>query len=380
MARRRTLRAAGWIGGFFLGIVLLGFPLAVPIFVLLYLRREARESWIFSLVFAAVVWAAFYGLFVATLHLPFPSGWLIPSAFAQYPTHPVRLIVPNPPGGATDTLARLLAPAWTGALGQPVVVDNRPGSNGNLAMEMTAKAPADGHTLLLAADAQIVIGPHLYSAMPLDTLRDLAPVATLVNTQMMLVARADLPVRTLQEFVEYAKQARPPLAYASIGNGSQHHLVMEMLKSRAGIDLLHVPYKGGGPAMQALLGGQVAAMFGGNSVTGQAKAGRVRALAVAGKTRSAALPDVPRLSETYPGLEVTPWLALFAPAGVPQTILSQLRDETKKMLKEPEMQARIRKLGGLEPYVTTPDEFDALLKSEYAKYGEIVKAVGAKVD
>jgi tripartite-type tricarboxylate transporter receptor subunit TctC len=302
------------------------------------------------------------------------------AAMAQYPSRPVRMIVPNPPGGATDTLARLIAPSLGAALGQPVVVENRPGSNGNIAMELTAKAEPDGYTVLLAADAQIVIGPHLYARMPLDTLRDLAPVATLVNTQMLLVARPDLPVKNLQEFIEYARRAKPPLAYASIGNGSQHHLVMEMLKARAHIDLLHVPFKGGGPAMQALLGGQVAVMFGGNSATGQARSGRVRALAVAGKTRSAAFPDLPRLGELYPGLEVSPWLALFAPAGLPAPILAKLREETNQLLASPEMQARIRKLGGLEPYITTPQEFDDLLRSEYAKYGEIVKAVGAKID
>jgi tripartite-type tricarboxylate transporter receptor subunit TctC len=302
------------------------------------------------------------------------------AAMAEYPSRPVRMIVPNPPGGATDTLARLIAPSLGTALGQPVVVDNRPGSNGNIAMELAAKAEPDGYTILLAADAQIVIGPHLYEKMPLDTLRDLAPVASLVNTQMMLVVRPELPVSTLQEFIAYAKKANPTLAYASIGNGSQHHLVMEMLKQRAGIDLLHVPFKGGGPAMTALLGGQVAAMFGGNSVTAQAKAGKVRAIAVAGKTRSSALPDVPRLNETFPGFEVTPWLGLFAPAGVPAPILNKLRQETNRLLAAPDMQGRIRKLGGLEPYISTPEEFSELLRSEYAKYGEIVKAVGAKID
>jgi len=288
--------------------------------------------------------------------------------------------VPNPPGGATDTLARLVAPKLGEALGQPVIVDNRPGSNGNLASEMAARAAPDGYTLYLAADAQIVIGPHLYSRMPLDTLKDLAPVATLVSTQMMLVARADLPAASLQEFVALAKRTSPPLPYASIGNGSQHHLVMEMLKERAGVDLLHVPFKGGGPAMTALLGGQVAAMFGGNSVVGQVRAGRVRALAVAGRQRSSAFPELPRLADVYPGLEATPWLALFAPVGLPAPVLARVRAETHRLLADEEMRAGIRKLGGLEPYVTTPEEFSALLGAEYARYGEIVKAVGAKID
>jgi tripartite-type tricarboxylate transporter receptor subunit TctC len=299
------------------------------------------------------------------------------SAAAQYPSRPIRLLVPNPPGGATDTLARLLSPKLGAALGQPLVVDNRPGSNGNLASEMTAKAPADGYTLLLCADAQIVIGPHLYAKMPLDTLKDLAPVATLVNTQMLLVVSPALPAKTLQEFIELARRSNPPLAYASIGNGSQHHLVMEMLKARAGIDLLHVPFKGGGPATTALLGGEIVAMFGGNSVSGHVRAGRLRALAVAGKERSQVFPELPRLADFYPGLQVSPWLALFAPAGVPDTVVARLRAETNKLLQDPE---QIRRLGGLEPYITTPQEFQDLLRSEYTKYGEIVTAAGAKID
>jgi len=302
------------------------------------------------------------------------------SAAAQYPSRPIRLLVPNPPGGATDTLARLVAPKLGEALGQPLVVDNRPGSNGNLASEMAAKAAPDGYTLLLCADAQIVIGPHLYAKMPLDTLKDLAPVATLVNTQMLLVISPALPARTLAEFIELARNSNPPLAYASIGNGSQHHLVMEMLKARAGIDLLHVPFKGGGPATTALLGGEIVAMFGGNSVSGHVRAGKLRALAVAGKERSTVFPDLPRLTDVYPGLEVTPWLALFAPTGVPEPVLSRIRGETNKLLADADMRERIRKLGGLEPYVTTPAEFHDLLRSEYAKYAEVVRAAGAKID
>jgi tripartite-type tricarboxylate transporter receptor subunit TctC len=299
------------------------------------------------------------------------------SAAAQYPSRPIRLIVPNPPGGATDTLARLIAPKLGEALGQPLVVDNRPGSNGNLASELAARAAPDGHTLLLCADAQIVISPHLYAKMPLDTLKDLAPVATLVNTQMLLVVSPALPVKTLQEFIEHARNANPPLAYASIGNGSQHHLVMEMLKARAGINLLHVPFKGGGPATTALLGGEIVAMFGGNSVTGHVRAGRLRALAVAGKERSQVFPDLPKLGDFYPGLEATPWLALFAPAGVSQAVLARLRAEVNRLLQDPD---QVRRLGGLEPYITTTEEFRALLRSEYAKYGEIVKATGIRID
>ena len=302
------------------------------------------------------------------------------TAWAQYPARPIRLLVPNPPGGATDTLARVFAPKLGEALGQPVIVDNRPGSNGNVASEAAARAAPDGHTLLLCADAQIVIGPHLYAKMPLDTLKDLEPIATLVNTQMVLSVNPALPVKTLQEFVEYARRAQPPLAYASIGNGSQHHLVMEMLKARAGIELLHVPFKGGGPATVALLAGDVAVMFGGNSVAGHIKSGRLRALAVAGKQRSATHPEVPRLSDFYPELEVTPWLGLFGPSGLPAPVLTRLRSETNRLLADADFRDKIRNLGGLEPYVTTPEEFAALIRAEHAKYAQVVKAAGAKVD
>jgi tripartite-type tricarboxylate transporter receptor subunit TctC len=302
------------------------------------------------------------------------------AASAQYPSRPVRLLVPNPPGGATDTIARVIAPALGEALGQPVVVENRPGSNGNLSSELAAKAAPDGYTILLGQDSQIVISPHLYKSMPVDTLRDLAPVASLVTTQMVLSVNPSLPVKNLQEFLDYARRANPPLAYASIGNGSQHHLTMEMLKARAGINLLHVPFKGGGPATLAVIAGEVPVMFGGNSVTGQIKAGKLRGLAVAGKERSSTFPDLPTLSEFFPGLEVTAWLGLFTAAGVPPAVVARLHDETNRLLGAPAMREKIAKVGGLQPFVTTSDEFAALIRAQYAKYGDVVKSVGVKID
>ena len=302
------------------------------------------------------------------------------AALAQYPSRPIRVLIPQPPGGANDTVARVIAPQLGERLGQPIIVENRPGANGNLAMEVVAKAAPDGYTLLLGADAQIVINPHFYPNLPFDTLKDLVPVASVVNTNMVLAVNPALPVKNLQEFIDYARNAKPPLAYGSIGNGSQHHLVMEMLKQRAQIDLLHVPFKGGGPATMALIAGEISAAFGGNSVTSHVRAGKLRALAVAGKQRSAAFPEVPRLAEFYPGFEVTPWLAIFAPAGVAPATMSRLREATSRALAEPQTAERIRNVGGLEPYISTPEEFAALLRTEYAKYGEIVKAVGAKID
>src|SRR3989442_13303570 len=233
------------------------------------------------------------------------------AAWAQYPSRPIRLLVPNPPGGATDTIARVVAPRLGEALGQPVVVENRPGSNGNLSSELAARAAPDGYTLLLGQDSQIVISPHLYANLPVDTLKDLAPVSTLVTTQMVLSSNPALPVKNLQEFLEYARRANPPLAYASIGNGSQHHLTMEMPKTRAGIELIHVPYKGGGPATLALLAGEEPVMFGGNSVTGHIKAGEMRGAAVAGEKSFATLSEPPSLSQVFSGLDGSPLVRMF---------------------------------------------------------------------
>ena len=301
------------------------------------------------------------------------------SASAQnYPARPIRMIVPNPPGGATDNLARVIAPKLSGLLGQTIVVDNRPGAAGNLAAEVATKATPDGHTLFLAADGQIVVSPHLYRKLPFDTLKDLTPVASLVSTQMLLAVHPSLPVKTVAEFVEHARRAHPPLVYGSIGNGSQHHLAMEMLKSRAGINLLHVPYKGGGPALVGLFGGEVSVMFGGSSAAPHVRAGKLRALALAGK-RNPAYPGLPSMSETYPGLEVTPWLGLFSPVGLPAPVLKRLRAGTGRMLADPDTLGRIRKIA-LDPYPTTPEEFVALIRRDHAKYGEIIRAVGIKID
>lgn len=300
-------------------------------------------------------------------------------AMAQsFPARPIRLLVPNPPGGATDNLARVIAPKLTELLGQTVVVDNRPGSNGNIAAEIAVRSTPDGHTLFLGADGQIVISPHVYRKLPYDTLKDLTPVASLVSTQLLLAVHPSLPVRNPKEFVDYARNARPPLVYASIGNGSQHHLAMELLKSRTGINLVHVPYKGGGPALVALFSGEVSVMFGGSSAAPYVRAGKLRALALAGR-RNPAYPDLPALSEFFPGVEVNPWLGLFAPAGLPSPVLDRVRAETRRTLTDPETAARIRRIA-LDPYVTTPREFSALIRADYAKYGEVVKAAGVKID
>jgi tripartite-type tricarboxylate transporter receptor subunit TctC len=302
------------------------------------------------------------------------------AAPAQVASRAITIVVPIPPGGAPDIAARVLGQKLEEALGQPVVVENRAGANGNIAAELVAKAPPDGNTLGLLADSMVTINPHLYGRMPIDTLRDLVPLHTVAMNQFVLAVNAQLPVKDFQEFIELARKSNPPLAYASGGNGSQHHLTMEMLKQRAGIDLLHVPYKGGAPAATAAVAGEVAAMWAGSSNVPQMKAGRLKALAVSGATRSALYPELPTIGEFYPGFENSIWLGLFAPAGIPEATLSRLRSEIKRALESPEVKQRLNAAGGLEPYITTPGEFSALIRRDHAKYGKVVKDLGIKLD
>jgi len=301
-------------------------------------------------------------------------------ALAQYPSRPIKLIVPIPAGGAPDIAARVVGQKLSELLGQAFVIENHAGSNGNIAGDLVAKAPPDGYTLLLGQDSLVAINPHLYAKMPFDPLKDLAPVATLVSNQFVLAVNPSLPVRNFQEFIEYARRTTPPLPYASGGNGSQHHLSMEILKQRAGIDLLHVPFKGGAPATVATVAGDTAAMFAGTSTKPQIKAGKLRALAATGAQRSPEFPDLPTIGEFYPGYEVTIWLALFAPAGTPDAVLARLRTAVDKALGAPDVKEKLNAAGGVEPFVTTPEEFVALIRRDYDKYGKIVKSIGVKVD
>jgi tripartite-type tricarboxylate transporter receptor subunit TctC len=301
-------------------------------------------------------------------------------ALAQYPARPVRMIVSIPPGGAPDIAARVLGQKLSESIGQQVVVDNRPGSNGNIAAEIVAKSAPDGHTLGLFADSLITINPHIYAKMPVDTLKDLAPLASVAANQFVLSVNPALPVKTFKEFVEHARKANPPLAYASGGNGSQHQMCMEMLKQRAGINLIHVPFKGGTPATIATVGGETMAMFSGTSSAPQIKAGKLRGLAVTGKRRSAAFPELPTIGEFYPGYEVTIWLGLFAPASTPPAVLDRLRTEVGNALAQPDLKQKLMVAGGLDAFATTPGEFAALIRRDYDKYGRVVREVGVKVD
>jgi tripartite-type tricarboxylate transporter receptor subunit TctC len=302
------------------------------------------------------------------------------AANAQFPSRPIHILVTIPPGGAPDIVARVVGEKISHSLGQPVVVDNKPAANGNAAALEVARAAPDGHTLLLAADSLITINPHVYSSMPIDPLKELTPISSLVSNQFVLSINPKLPPKTFPEFIEYAKKANPPLAYASGGNGSQHQLTMEMLKERAGFDMIHVPYKGGPPATAATMSGEVAALFSGTSSAPQIKAGRIRALAVAGAKRSPTFPDLPTIGEFYPGFENSIWLGLFGPAGMPEDVLERLRAEVRRALDSPEVTASLMGKGSLETLILSPREFDALIRRDYDKYGKLIEKLGIKAD
>jgi tripartite-type tricarboxylate transporter receptor subunit TctC len=304
------------------------------------------------------------------------------TAFAQsWPTRPIRLILPFPPGGATDVVGRTVGQPLAARLGQPVVVENRPGSNGNIAAETVARARPDGYTLLLGSDSLFGINPHLYARMPIDPHKELVPVATLVANQLVLTVNPTaMPVTDMRDFASFVRSAGKTVFYASIGNGSQHHLAMEMLKAQAGIPLTHVPYRGGGPAAIALMSGEVSTMFGGGSVVPLVKQGKLRAIAVSSAMRSAVFPELPTIGETYPGYEITIWQGLMAPVGTPGAIIERLRAEVNAALAQPEVAARLAATGSGDPYITTPEEFIALLRRDYEKYGKVIRETGTKVD
>ncbi len=298
----------------------------------------------------------------------------------SYPNRPIRLVVGFPPGGAADIIARLYAQALSVQLGQPVVIENKPGTGGNLASDIVAKAEPDGYTLLHGTENVFISNPHVYSRMPFDPFKDLVPVASLVSNQIVLAVNPVVPANTLTEFVELARRTKPPLFYASIGNGSQHHLAMEMLKQHVNIDLTHVPYRGGGPAAIALLGGEVSAMFGGGSVVPIIRSGKLRGLASTGPVRNPATPDLPTIGEVYPGYEALSWHAVFVPAGTPQPIIERLQKEIAVVLKQPEFAARLASTGSGEPYSATPQELTARMKRDYEKYGKLIRSIGIKVE
>jgi tripartite-type tricarboxylate transporter receptor subunit TctC len=309
-------------------------------------------------------------------------GMLATAAFAQsYPTRPIRLLVSFPPGGAADIVARMVGQPLAARLGQPVVVENRPGANGNLAGDLVARAAPDGYTVLLGPSALFGINPNLYAKTPIDPLKDLLPVASLVSNDLILAANPSLPsVKGFRDFVAVARDTKPALFYGSIGIGSEHHLAMEFLKQQAGIDLIHVPYRGGGPAAVGVMAGDVAAMFGGGSVASLVQSDKLKGLAVSGQRRSRLLPDLPTIAEVYPGYDVTLWQGLFVPVGTPPEIMARLRSEANAVLAQPDFAEKLAAAGSGEPFVTTLPEFAARIQSDHAKYSKLIKSLGVSVE
>jgi tripartite-type tricarboxylate transporter receptor subunit TctC len=304
-----------------------------------------------------------------------------PAAADDYPTRPIRLFLAFPPGGAADIVARLVAQPLSDrlGLGQPVVVEHRPGAGGNIVGELIAHAAPDGYSLLLGPDNLFTINPHLYRKMAFDPRTDIAPVASIVTNQLVLAINPKLAAQDFAQFIALAKRTDPPLFYASIGNGSLHHLAMEMLKQEAGINLVHVPYRGGGPAAVAVLAGDVAGMFGGGSVFPMVKSGQLRGLAVSSRSRSPQLPELPSISDFHPNYEATIWQGLFAPARTPPAVIGKLRQELDGILNSPDFADRLFKAGAGEPYITTIEAFNARIRRDFERYGAIVRSAGIEV-
>jgi tripartite-type tricarboxylate transporter receptor subunit TctC len=314
-----------------------------------------------------------FGLLVAA----FAAG-----AWAQdYPTKPIRIVVPFPPGGATDLLARAVAQRLTEKWGQAVIVDNRPGAGGNIGSELVAKAAPDGYTLEMGTVGTHAINASLYAKMPYDHVKDFVPIVLVAAVPNVLVVNPSLPVKSVQELIAYAKANPGKLNFASSGNGTSIHLSGELFKVMAGVQMTHVPYKGSAPALQDLIAGQVQLMFDNLPPSlPQIKAGKLRALAVTTAKRSPALPDLPTIAESgLPGFESSSWFGLLAPAGTPQPIVAKLNAEVNAWLATPEAKEKLL-ASGANPAGGSPEDFAKHIAAETAKWQKVVKESGAKID
>ncbi|MEO8203045.1 MAG: tripartite tricarboxylate transporter substrate binding protein [Betaproteobacteria bacterium] len=304
------------------------------------------------------------------------------SALAQtWPSKPVRLIVPYPPGGSADILARAIGQKLAERLGQQVVIDNRPGAGTAIGAEATAKAAADGYTVMLGTVSSHAINPALTPGLKYDPVKDFAPVSLVASIPFALIVHPSLPVHSVKELIALAKSKPGALNFSSAGTGTSNHLAGELFKSMTGTFMVHIPYKGSAPALTDLIGGQVQLMFDLVLTTApHVKSGAVRALAVTGRERSAALPGVPTVAESgVPGYEVSAWFGIFAPAGTPAAVIGTLNAETVKALRQPDLRDRMASQGA-EPVTSTPEQFAAYVKEELAKWTRVVKASGMKVD
>lgn len=315
-------------------------------------------------------------LIVAASAAGFATG-----AWAQaYPTKPIRIVVPFPAGGTSDILSRAIGQKLTEEWKQQVIVDNRPGASANIGAEIVVKSPPDGYTLLAASTIH-TINPSLYSKLSYDPVRDFTPITLIAATSQVLAVHPSVPVRTVKEFIAYAKKRPGELNYSSAGNGSQPHLTAEMFKARTGINIVHVPYKGAPPQMADLLAGHVALTFATSpSAVPHVKSGKLRALGVSTAKRIAALPEVPTISEAgVPGFEASGANGLVGPAGMPVPIVEKLNAAVVRIVKEPAMSKFLSEQGA-DPFTTTPAEYAAYIKSEVAKWAKAVKDSGARID
>jgi tripartite-type tricarboxylate transporter receptor subunit TctC len=303
------------------------------------------------------------------------------AAEQTYPSKPIRLVVPFPAGGSLDVVARAIGQKLTEAWGQPVVIDNRPGAGGNIGADLVAKSAPDGYTILEGALSTHAVNVSLYAKMPYDPIKDFAPITLVAVTPNVLVLNAAFPVNSVPELLAYARANPGKLSFGSGSNGSAGHLAGELFKTEAGVDMVHIPYKGGAPALQALLAGDTQLMFDNlaNSAA-QLKAGKLKALAVTTAKRSSLMPELPTLSETgLPGFDIYTWWGFMAPAGTPKEIVAKWNAEVTRILNSPEMKAFFAQQGA-EPASDSPEQFAALIRSEISKYAKIVKQSGAKVD
>ena len=297
----------------------------------------------------------------------------------NYPNKPIRLLVPFTPGGGTDQLARIVAQKMSENMGQAIVVDNRPGGNTLVATEAVVRAAPDGYTLIMQTN-NLAANPTLYKGkITFDTTKDLVPVSLVAGNPHVLVVNPSLPVTNLNEYIALAKAKPGTITFASAGSGTVNHLTAELLKMQAGIDIVHVPYKGSGSVMPDLLGGQVSSLFAAMpTVTGYIKDKRLRAIAVTTPKRFHGLPDVPTIAESgYPGYDFSSWFGILAPAGTPKPVIDRLQAEVVKALKDPSVQAR---LGDYEIFGSTSEEFGTFIKNEIDKTAKIIKASGATID
>jgi len=303
------------------------------------------------------------------------------SAAQTFPAKPVKLVVPFPPGGPLDAVGRAIADKLSQMWNQPVVVDNKPGAGGNIGADFVAKSPPDGYTVVMGALSTHAVNPSLYPALPYDAVKDFAPITLVAVTPNVLVVNPSLPVDSVKELIAYAKANPGKLSFGSGSTGSAGHLAGELFKVDTGVDMVHVPYKGGAPAMQALLAGDTQLMFDNlaNSMP-QVKAGKLRALAVTTSQRSKLVPELPTMAEAgVPGFDISTWFGLLAPAGTPAAVIAKWNADVTRILEAPEMRERLAAQGA-EAVPTTPPQFGAFIAAELAKYARIVKASGAKVD